>query len=101
MKFGLTKEEYDFLIENLVLPLKTRGARVYIFGSRATGRHRAFSDIDVLYSAPPESPLKNADVYKILASLEESTFPYKIDLVNEADLATSYRDAILKSRIEL
>lgn len=97
--FGFTEQEFAFLMENFVSPLKKLGARVYLFGSRATGKQQKFSDVDLLFSSSPQLP--SAEVYVLLAKMEESSFPYKIDLVNEAELAHSYKDSVNRDKIEL
>lgn len=99
MKFGLTQNEYDYLQEELVIPLKETGANVWIFGSRARGDHKKFSDIDILV----ESHDKNISslLSNIREKFEEGNFPYKIDLLLIEDLAQSYKDSVLEDRIRL
>ncbi|WP_374078240.1 nucleotidyltransferase family protein [Bdellovibrio bacteriovorus] len=100
MKYGLSDSEYSFLVEHLITPLKERGAQVFLFGSRATGKYKKFSDIDILYKNPTVA-IPNSEIYRLLIHLEESTFPYKIDLVCDNELAASYRDSVEISKIEL
>lgn len=99
MKYGLTDSEFNFLTEQLIGPLKNYGAKVFIFGSRATGRYKKFSDIDLLYTSSPN--LSNDKIYVLLAKMEESSFPYKIDLVCDDNLAQSYRESVNADKIEL
>ena len=101
MKYGLTDSEFNFLNENLVLPLKKFQAQVFIFGSRVKGRHKKFSDIDLLYIPDPSSPIHASDVYQIISEIENSQFPYKIDLVNYHELASSYRMNIDSEKVAL
>jgi predicted nucleotidyltransferase len=44
MKFGLTEQQYQYLQEIVVAPLKNQGATVWIFGSRARGDYQEFAD---------------------------------------------------------
>lgn len=81
----------------LVEPLKQLGCDVWIFGSRATGKHRTYSDLDVLYHAPIALPLNF--IGQIQEQLEESNLPIKVDLVALQDLAESYRDRVLAERV--
>ena len=100
MKFGLKDSYFDFLEKELILPLKDRGFRVYIFGSRATGKNHAFSDVDILING--EISIENdSKIGSIRELFEESNFPYKIDLVHEKYLAESYRPSVMRDRIEL
>ena len=58
MKYGLSDSEYAFLQEHLIAPLKARGARVFVFGSRVTGKHKKFSGpyrTDTLHFIPETS----------------------------------------------
>ena len=48
MKFGLTQQQYDFILKNIVEPLSHSGIDVYVFGSRVKGNHQKFSDLDLL-----------------------------------------------------
>jgi len=97
--FGLSKIEFDFLNDNLIQPLKEKHAIVYIFGSRATQKNHKFSDIDILYTEDSANPIESSFTAKILTFFEESKFPYKIDLVNEKNLASSYRDSVIENRV--
>jgi len=101
MKFGLSESEYEFLTNNLIQPMKNLGARVFIFGSRATKKYSQFSDIDLLYSDPTKDILKASDIFKLLSAIEDSSFPYKIDLVKDTDLAASYRENVNIDKIEI
>lgn len=101
MKFGLTSSEWDFLERHLIEPLKQQGARVWIFGSRARGDQKPFSDIDVLYSLSPQQNLSPSFIYNLKEQLVESHLPYKVDLVFEGELAASYAPFILRDRVEV
>lgn len=101
MKFGLQDHHWAVLEEYLIGPLKSHGAEVWVFGSRARGDFRPFSDIDVLYSLPVGGSLSDADLFLMKESLEDSHLPIKVDVVNEAELAQSYRDNVLKDRVKV
>ncbi|MEN0059143.1 MAG: nucleotidyltransferase domain-containing protein [Bdellovibrio sp.] len=100
MKFGLKDSDFDFLEKNLILPLKDRGFKVYIFGSRATGKNHPFSDVDILIEGEISAE-SSSKIGAIKEFFEESNFPYKIDLVNERHLAESYRPGVMRERIEI
>lgn len=55
-------------------------AKVYLFGSWARGEERRTSDIDVAIWT--QSPLPTHTLMQIRFSLEESTIPYRVDVVN-------------------
>lgn len=101
MKYGLLDSEFLFLTKYLIEPLKSQGADVFLFGSRATGKYKKFSDIDLLYVINPPHKISNSQIYSLLSFMEDSTFPYKIDLVNDYELARSYRESVERDKIKL
>lgn len=101
MKFGLTDSEFNFLETTLIAPLKSFGAKVFLFGSRARGTHSKFSDLDLLYCEDENRPITPHEIHEILSQMEESDFPYHVDLVNLKELASSYKDNVLRDRVEL
>ena len=58
------------------------GARVAVFGSRATGRARPFSDLELLFIQPRR--LTWAQRADLRDAFESSSLPFKVDMV-EAD----------------
>jgi predicted nucleotidyltransferase len=100
MTFGLEQRHWE-TIERLVISLlKAQGAQVWIFGSRARGDNKPFSDLDILYklrngSLAPQLRARMAE------DLEQSTLPIKVDVVAEEDLAQSYIQQILADRIQV
>ncbi len=101
MIFGMTDEQYQLLKKNVVQPLKAQNAKVYIFGSRARGVHHPHSDVDLLFRLSPSQQLPPGFISQIKENIEESRFPFSLDLVNEEDLTDSYRASVLATMIEL
>jgi len=99
MVFGLTDDEKQFLNDHLITPLKKLGCKVFIFGSRATAKHKKFSDIDITYKA--SSPIQPHQIFKLIEFMENSKFIYKIDLVNFDEIATSYKAKIESEMVEV
>ncbi len=99
MKYGLTSEQYQLLNKICLQPLKEAGAKVWIFGSRARGDNHQYSDIDLLYHT--NRKLRLGFIGEIEFDLKESRLPYKVDLVDLASLAESYKEGVLKDRIEI
>lgn len=101
MKFGLSQTQFAVL-ENLVLnPLKNEGAEVFVFGSRARNTHHPFSDIDLLYKEAPTKPIALSKIAKIMEEIENSNLTIKVDLVNNASLAASYRESVERDMIRI
>lgn len=101
MKYGLTDEQFETLTKLVINPLKANGAIVWIFGSRARGDHRSFSDIDVLFDVKDSNELPKGFLSKLKEAIEESRLPFKVDLVNVNEMAESYKVGALKDRIPL
>jgi uncharacterized protein len=103
--FGLSESDWRIFERIVLIPLKTLGAEVWVFGSRARGQHRPFSDLDVLYRLNEATKKTDANfdarIFEIKANAEDSNLAIKVDLVDESTLAASYRDAILEDRIAI
>ncbi len=98
MKFGLSDQHYDWVHQHLFSELKSKGCLVWVFGSRATGKSKTFSDLDVLYKKPAKN-LPVGFLSQLIERLETSDLPIKVDLVEIDDLAESYRPSVLHDRI--
>lgn len=98
---GLSKDELDIIFREVIEPLKSINASVWIFGSRARGDFKKYSDIDILYKEEENYPAPSGFIYDIELSLEESKLPYKVELVNVNNLAESYRNSVMRDRLLL
>lgn len=75
------------------------GAQVWIFGSRATGKARPFSDLDLLLTQPPK--LNWAQRTALRDGFEASRLPFRVDVVESAGLACGVAERIWSERIDL
>jgi predicted nucleotidyltransferase len=72
---GLTEQQLQ-TIHDILRPWAHKIAGVGLFGSRATGRHRPYSDIDlILYGEVEEG-----DIDRLHTLFEESALPMKVDV---------------------
>ena len=86
------------LVRQLVLGgLGDAPARVYLFGSRATGHARPTSDIDVAVWPLEELPVGTLSL--IREALEESLIPFTVDLVDLRDTDEMFRARVMKEGI--
>ncbi|MGE3975807.1 MAG: nucleotidyltransferase family protein [Bdellovibrionales bacterium] len=99
MKFGLSLQDWDTVEKFAILPLKKLGAKVFVFGSRARGVHRKFSDLDLMYEIINKPELHI--IGKIKDDLVDSSLPIKVDLVDLDELADSYKGSALSERVEI
>ncbi len=63
--------------------LSGSGVKVWLFGSRARGDHRVFSDIDIALQAP-EGAVPPERMAALREAFEDSRIPYRVDLVDLA-----------------
>ena len=101
MKYGMTSEQFQLLDTLVIQPLKRQGAEVFIFGSRLAGNHHSHSDVDILFRISEFGIPGEFKLSAIKEAIEESRFPFAVDLVAENDLATGYRQQILDSMKKL
>ncbi len=76
-----------------------RHARVCVFGSRATGRARRYSDLDLAIDAG--RPLTLDEIACLTEAFRESDLPYRVDLVDWQTIDDHFREAIASERIDM
>lgn len=81
----------------LIMTIDDRNIKIYLFGSWARGTNKNSSDIDIgIYH--PSSP--GPEFFMQLRDLiEESTIPYRVDLVDLVHADASLRDNVQKEGI--
>ncbi len=87
------EQDFVLLIKDSVKKLLPQ-AKIFIFGSRAKETNHKFSDIDIAIKDPG---LSFASLAAVRFALEESSLPYKVDVVNYGDLDAQ----ILSGAIEI
>lgn len=97
MSFGLS-DKYIKLLQSHIQEIfgTDTDLKVYLFGSRATGKNKKNSDIDLAFKSKDKDLDKKISKLKI--SLEESDLPYKVDLVNWDEILTEYFSTINKQK---
>jgi predicted nucleotidyltransferase len=74
-------------------------AGVWVFGSRATGRARPFSDLDLLVDAKP--PLDWDQRAALQEGFDASELPFRVDVVEPSDLSEGVRLRIEGEKLAL
>jgi predicted nucleotidyltransferase len=77
------------LVDSLALKKKTK---VFVFGSRATGKHKKYSDLDLWIETDPE--LSQSEISQILEKFEESNLSITVDIVTPESCLPEYLDHI-------
>jgi uncharacterized protein len=75
------------------------GAEVRVFGSRAAGRSRPFSDLDLLFVEPARlSWLQRADLRD---QFDASDLPFRVDVVEAEGLASGMAERVASESVAL
>ena len=75
------------------------GYQVWAFGSRAEGRSKAYSDLDLVIVSTEPLPL--ALLAEVAEAFSESDLPWKVDLVDWATTSEVFRQRILAHKVVL
>lgn len=71
-----------------ILRRHVAGVQVRAFGSRARGRARRCSDLDLLLMT--RQPLEPLVLARLKDDLDESDLPFRVDVLDAADLSASF-----------
>lgn len=82
-KSGLNHQELMIIHEKAVKIFKEANIKIYLFGSRAKGNYKKYSDIDLLLITHKEAPSPQQRLIKsqVEEDLINSSLPYKVDMV--------------------
>lgn len=90
---GLSKAQTDE-IKNILGALlqKKQSSKVYVFGSRAKGGFKKYSDLDLWIESSPE--LSAGEIETLRQQFEDSDLAIKVDIVTPAIVVQEYEPAI-------
>lgn len=71
--------------------------KVWAFGSRVTGMHKPYSDLDLALVG--DEPLAIETRAALVEALSNSSLPYKVDLVDWASTTDSFKEIIEKQKL--
>jgi predicted nucleotidyltransferase len=71
----------------------------FIFGSRAKGNHRQFSDLDICIKNATAVPDHVLSMLK--SAFQESDLPYTVDIVDFNKISDDFRSLIMGSSLKL
>ena len=93
------EEEHTRIIRDILRAHLPGSARVWVFGSRATGRARRYSDLDLAIDAGRRLTLDEASMLR--EAFEESDLPYRVDIVDWHAIDERFRRLIEAERVTL
>ena len=76
-----------------------RNTKTWVFGSRATGRARRYSDLDLAVNAGRRLTLD--EIAGLREAFSDSDLPYKVDLVDWHSVDDQWRQSIVAERAAL
>ena len=73
--------------------------QAWVFGSRATGRARRYSDLDLAIDAG--RPMTLDETASLAEAFGESDLPYRVDIIDWRRVDAGFRNIIAKQRMPL
>ena len=92
---AMTAEEFSLLqsiLKNYVPDFK-----VWVFGSRVTGAHKPYSDLDLALVG--DEPISIETRAALSDALSNSALPYKVDIVDWASTSEAFQQIIEKQKL--
>lgn len=87
------------ILQDVLREQLPKGVRAFVFGSRAHGGARQYSDLDLALTW--DRPLGLDLMASIAEALSESDLPYKVDIVDLSTVDQSFRDRIVRQSVSL
>ncbi len=92
-------EDHAAIVRGVLRQYLPAGARAFVFGSRAHGGARQYSDLDLAIEW--DRPLGLDLTGQIAEALSESDLPYKVDIVDLAMVDPAFRARIAADCVAL
>jgi len=91
--------DHRLLVLNIVRANLPQSTKAWVFGSRATGRARRYSDLDLALDAGRRMTLD--EIARLTEAFSDSELPYRVDLVDWRDIDDRWRHIVLSERVAL
>jgi predicted nucleotidyltransferase len=91
--------DYRQLVLDILRAHLPQNTKVWVFGSRATGRARPYSDLDLAIDAGRRLTLD--ETARLAEAFSDSDLPYRVDLVDWHDIDDRWRRTIAAERATL
>lgn len=93
------KPEHLKIVHNILLQHLPAHSKVWVFGSRAKGNAKKFSDLDLVIDAGKSLP--GQTMTNLAFDFEESDLPYRVDIVDWNTISDNFKKIIIDSRVEI
>lgn len=97
MKTNDKQDNLSRLEKMIVGFLKDEKVRVVLFGSRSRGDNKLYSDVDV--GVIPYGKFDKSKITKLNEMIENSTIPYKVEIVNFNEVSKEFKKEVLKDAL--
>jgi type I restriction enzyme S subunit len=87
------------LVLNILRAHLPPSAKAWVFGSRATGRARRYSDLDLVIDAGRQLTLD--ETARLSEAFSDSDLPYRVDLIDWQGIDDRWRRTIAAQRVAL
>lgn len=91
--------EHRRLVLNILRANLPESTKLWVFGSRATGRARRYSDLDLAIDAGRRLTLD--EIAGLTEAFSDSDLPYKVDLADWHNIQHRWRLTITAQRVAL
>jgi uncharacterized protein len=93
------REDHTAILRNVLRAYLPVDARAYVFGSRARGGARRYSDLDLALEW--DRPLGMDVIGQIAGALSDSDLPFKVDIVDLSVVEPAFRRRIAADCVPL
>jgi predicted nucleotidyltransferase len=93
------RDEHAAIVRAILRAHLPAGAQAFVFGSRAHGGARRYSDLDLALTW--DQPLGLDLIGGIAEALSESDLPYKVDVVDLATVDPGFRARIMRDAVPM
>jgi predicted nucleotidyltransferase len=93
------RDDHAAILRRVLRQYLPTDARAFVFGSRAHGGARQYSDLDLALEW--DQPLGLDLIGQIAEALSESDLPYKVDIVDLATVDPAFRERVATDCIVL
>lgn len=99
MQVDIEKKYLDQVKSIINSVLQNDTLKIYVFGSRATGKAKKYSDLDIALKS--NTKIDSEKMSKLAIELENTTIPYEIDIIDLNNITDSFKKCIEKNLVEI